>query len=47
MTSSFAFVWRSQFRVKNIEANKFLIILVYPRKILKTAIVKIATDCRN
>lgn len=37
----------SQFRMKNIEPSKYLIILVYPRKILKTTIVKIATECRN
>ena len=47
MVSSFTLVWSSQFRVKNKDPNKFLIIFVYPRKILRTTIVKIATECRN
>ena len=47
MESSFTLVWSSQFRVKNKETSKFLIIFIYPRKILKTTIVKIATECRN
>ena len=47
MVSSFTLVWSSQFRVKNIEPSKFLIVFVYPRKILKTTIVETATECKN
>lgn len=43
----FLCVQTSQFSMKSIESSKFLIIFIYPKDILKTIIIKVATECRN